>query len=212
MKPLNGLQLIFSVLRTQAVHGRAQRCKLSVVVAIGARLGRAAACPGDGIPRFAAARRLLIGTSRSWVAKDNQPSVTLRGQIDRESGRRFQPNRWEHRPTKVITRSIVFRDGQVLRKGVEIVCSHIANACRSPAACATHDSIEREGARERGSAVTCRTWERVNALLANCRHQIPAASCRHRSNVTSAPRNLENSRAAFRTALFDEAVDSASPI
>ena len=55
-----------------------------------------------------------------------------------------------------------------------------------------------------------KAW-RAQRLVSQCSHQTPA-SCRHLSSVTSGPRNLENSRAAFRTALFGDAVDSDSPI
>ena len=95
------------------------------MVAIGAGLGRATTRAGDGIPRCGSARRLLIRSSRSWVTIDNQPRLTFFGQIDCRSRSGPQANRRERRATKVVTRPIVFRDGQVVRKRVEIVRSHI---------------------------------------------------------------------------------------
>src|SRR5215471_5099141 len=124
MKPLNRLRLILGILRTQAVYRCAHGGKLSVVVAIGTGLRCTATCPGDGVPRCYPARRLFIRASRSWVAIDDEPRSTFFGQIDLQPGSSPQADRREHRPTKVITRSIVFRDRQVLGKRVKIVSSH----------------------------------------------------------------------------------------
>src|SRR5215475_3972229 len=125
MKPLDGLRLILGILRTQAVYRCAHGGKLSVVVAIGTGLRRTTTCPGDGVPRCYPTRRLLIRASRSWVAIDDEPRSTFFGQIDHHPGSSPQRNRRKHRPTKVVTRSIVFRDGQVLWKRVKIVSSHM---------------------------------------------------------------------------------------
>src|SRR5215813_4777941 len=104
MKPLGGLRLILGILGTQAVYRCAQGGKLGVVVAIGTGLRRTTTCSGDGIPRCQAPGRLLIGAPRSWVAINDQPRSTFLGQIDHDPGSSPQANRWEHRPTKVITR------------------------------------------------------------------------------------------------------------
>src|SRR5215813_3510546 len=125
MKPLNGLRLILGILCTQAVYRCAHGGKLSVVVAIGTGLRRTATRPGDGVPRCYPAGRLLIRASRSWVAIDDEPRSTFFGQIDDQPRSSPQADPWEHRPTKAITRSIVFRDGQVLGKRVKIISSHI---------------------------------------------------------------------------------------
>src|SRR5215470_16652944 len=130
MKPLNRLRLILGSLGTQAVYRCAQGGKLDVVVLIGTGLRRTTACPGDGVPCCRPARRLLIRASRSWVAIDDEPRSTFSrstffGQIDQQPGSSPQADRREHRPTKVITRSIVFRDGQVLWKRVKVVSSHM---------------------------------------------------------------------------------------
>src|SRR5262247_3136892 len=125
MEPLNGLRLILGILRTQAVYRCAQGGKLGVVVPIGTGLRRTTTCPGDGVPRCQAPGRLLIGAPRSWVAINDQPRSTFLGQIDHQLGSSPQRNRREHQPTKVVTRSIVFRDGQVVWKRVKIVSSHM---------------------------------------------------------------------------------------
>src|SRR5215472_15358685 len=124
MKPLDGLRLTLGILRTQAVYRCAQGGKLGVVVPIGTALRRTTTCPGDGVPRCRPAGRLLIRASRSWVAIDDEPQSTFFGQIDQQPGSSPQADRREHRPTKVITRSIVLRDGQVLWKRVKVVSSH----------------------------------------------------------------------------------------
>src|SRR5262249_1411151 len=87
MKPLNGLRLILGILRTQAVYRCAQGDKLGVVVPIGTGLRRTTTCPGDGVPRCRPAERLLIRTSRSWVAIDDEPRSTFLGQTDHQPGR-----------------------------------------------------------------------------------------------------------------------------
>src|SRR5262245_58447374 len=126
MKPLNGLRLILGILRTQAVYRcAAQGGKVGVVVAIGTGLRRTTTRPRDGVPRCRPARRLLIRASRTWVAIDDEPRSTFLGQIDHQPGSSHQANRREHRPAKVITRSIVFRDAQVLWQRVKIVSSHM---------------------------------------------------------------------------------------
>ena len=61
MKPLNGLRLILGMLRAQAIHRRAQRGKLGVVVAIGTGLWRTSTGPGNGVPRGDPAGRLRSG-------------------------------------------------------------------------------------------------------------------------------------------------------
>src|SRR5262245_44692995 len=124
MKPLNGLRLILGILCTQAVYRCAHGGKLSVVVAIGTGLRRATTRPRDGVPRCYPGRRLLCRASRAWVALDDAPRSTFFGQIALQPGSTPQADRREQRPTKVITRSIVFRDRQVLGKRVKIVSSH----------------------------------------------------------------------------------------
>src|SRR5262245_38892296 len=124
MKPLNGLRLILGILRAQAVHRGVQSSELAVVITVGAGLRRTTACPGDGVPLCRSAQGLSIRPPRSWVAIYDEPRSTFLGQIDHRPGSRPQADRREHRPTKVITRSVVLRDGQVLGERVEIVSSH----------------------------------------------------------------------------------------
>ena len=61
MQPPNSLILILRVLSTEAVHRCTQGPKLCVMVAIGTGLRRATTRTWDGVPRFRAAKRLLIG-------------------------------------------------------------------------------------------------------------------------------------------------------
>src|SRR4029434_4001944 len=123
MESMNCLRLILGILCTQAVYRRAQSSKLGVVVAIGTGLWRTPTGPGNGVPGCHPARRFLTRTSRSRVAIDDEPRSTFFGQIDYQTGRSLQTNRWDHRATKVITRAIVFRDGQVLGERVKIISS-----------------------------------------------------------------------------------------
>src|SRR4029453_674263 len=124
MEPMNGLRLILGILRTQAIYRRAQSGKLGVVVAIGTGLWRTSTGPGNSVPGCHPAGRFLTRTSRSRVAIDDEPRSTFFGQIDYQTGSSLQANRWDHQASKVITRAIVFRNGQVLGKRVKIIISH----------------------------------------------------------------------------------------
>jgi hypothetical protein len=101
----------------QREHASAQLGELGMRVAKAARLGRAAARAGDGVPAW---RELLVGPAGAGVAEEDRARVDL-VQPDGLSGGRLQCNRWNGCIEEVIGRAVVLGDGKVVGESVYVV-------------------------------------------------------------------------------------------
>src|SRR5712692_157689 len=121
-QPPGHLALVLRRLRRQPVHGGAEPREFHVHVPEPAALWRAAPRSRDRVPPR---RQVLVRLSRARIGVHDD-AVLLRFLREHHlaPARRGQRDRRDHRVRQMPRRTIILRDGQILRQRVEIVGAH----------------------------------------------------------------------------------------